>query len=385
MILAGGIFMDTIKTGALLKSLRVSKGLTQQQVADQLFLSPKTISKWENGDGLPDITIISSVAALYGVTVDELLNGKVSKEVTIKKTAQLQTGMTLRLIQKCQKYLFTGMAIHGIGTLISLSFFYLGYRFLGLMLALIFLVASIIIAKFGHMNYKSTATFEQDEHLLLAYQASKKQVRLEILTYSLVSYVLYIIGFYLQLAMDIDGLFNGEYEYAMVLAVIFEVLLVGFIFYRLHQLIKKDAPKVGYFKLFISISALLTLYVFAFSYSIYPTDSGQAFNILFYYWLTYLDQASTYRVISLVITLVILLSHMLILRFKQLFYLLPVLNIAAFIGAYIMPKDLLNVTQFDGGYYVYHTPLLFIYGGCFIVLFILLIKTRPNMKENSNP
>src|SRR5690606_24834075 len=142
------------------------------------------------------------------------------------KTAQLQTGMTLRLIQKCQKYLFTGMAIHGIGTLISLSFFYLGYRFLGLMLALIFLVASIIIAKFGHMNYKSTATFEQDEHLLLAYQASKKQVRLEILTYSLVTYVLYVIGFYLQLAMDIDGLFNGESEYAMVLAVFFEVLLV---------------------------------------------------------------------------------------------------------------------------------------------------------------
>ncbi len=377
--------MDTIKTGALLKSLRVSKGLTQQQVADQLFLSPKTISKWENGDGLPDITIISSVAALYGVTVDELLNGKVSKEVTIKKTAQLQTGMTLRLIQKCQKYLFTGMAIHGIGTLISLSFFYLGYRFLGLMLALIFLVASIITAKFGHMNYKSAATFEQDEHLLLAYQASKKQVRLEILTYSLVTYVLYVIGFYLQLALDIDGLFNGESEYAMVLAVFFEVLLVGFIFYRLHQLIKKDAPKVQYFNLLISISALLTLYVFAFSYSIYPTDSGQAFNILVYYWFTYLDQAYTYRVISLVITLVMLLSHVLILRFKPLFYLLPVLNIAAFIGAYIMPKDLLNVTQFDDGYYVYHTPLLFIYGVCFILLFILLIKIRPNMTENSNP
>ncbi|PKK86188.1 MAG: hypothetical protein CVV63_04560, partial [Tenericutes bacterium HGW-Tenericutes-8] len=192
--------MDTIKTGALLKSLRVSKGLTQQQVADQLFLSPKTISKWENGDGLPDITIISSVAALYDVTVDELLNGKISKEVPIKKAAQIQTGVTLRLIQKFQKYLFTGMAIHGVGTLISLTFFYLDYRFLGVMLSLLSLLGSLITVKFGHMNYKGMATYEQDEHLLMAYHGSKKQIRLELFNYGFITYLLCFIGLYVQIA-----------------------------------------------------------------------------------------------------------------------------------------------------------------------------------------
>lgn len=376
--------MDTVKTGALLKSLRVSKGLTQQQVADQLFLSPKTISKWENGDGLPDITIISSVASLYDVTVDELLNGKISKEITIKQTKALQTGMTLRLIQKFQKYAFTGMAIHGIGTLISLSFFYLGYRFLGLMLALIFLLFSIITTKFGHMNYKNALNFEQDEQLLTAYQGSKKQVRLELLTYSIVTYVLYVIGFSIQAALDIDGLFDGESEYAMVLALFFELFLAGFIFYRLNQFIKADASKTQYFNLFVSISLILSVYVFAFSFSIYPSGSGQTFTILTYYWFTYLNQAYMYRVIALIIMLLILLSHVLMLRFKKLVFLLPVLNIAAFIGAYIMPKDLLHVSQFEDGYYVYHTPLLFIYSAFYIVIMILLIKTRPNMKENSN-
>lgn len=68
--------MDTQKTGEFLRALRKAKGLTQEEVAEQLFLSPKTVSRWESGAGLPDINIISGVAALYGVTVDEILQGE---------------------------------------------------------------------------------------------------------------------------------------------------------------------------------------------------------------------------------------------------------------------------------------------------------------------
>lgn len=68
--------MDNSKTAEFLKALRKAKGLTQQDAADALYLSPKTISRWESGDGLPDINIIQSVADLYGVTVDEILRGE---------------------------------------------------------------------------------------------------------------------------------------------------------------------------------------------------------------------------------------------------------------------------------------------------------------------
>lgn len=68
--------MDMIKTGDFLRSLRKAKGLTQEDVATRLMLSPKTISRWESGLGLPDISIITDVATLYDVTVDEILKGK---------------------------------------------------------------------------------------------------------------------------------------------------------------------------------------------------------------------------------------------------------------------------------------------------------------------
>ena len=68
--------MDMIKTGDFLRSLRKAKGLTQEDVAARLMLSPKTISRWESGLGLPDISIITDVATLYDVTVDEILKGQ---------------------------------------------------------------------------------------------------------------------------------------------------------------------------------------------------------------------------------------------------------------------------------------------------------------------
>ena len=78
--------MDYKKTGEFLKSLRKANGLTQEEVSNHLLVSPKTISRWECGDGLPDINIISDVAALYNVTVDEILKGEKSvKEENLKE------------------------------------------------------------------------------------------------------------------------------------------------------------------------------------------------------------------------------------------------------------------------------------------------------------
>lgn len=68
--------MDNKKTGKLVAQLRKKKGLTQQQLADQLNLSNKTISKWESGAGSPDVGNLPVLADALGVTVDELLRGE---------------------------------------------------------------------------------------------------------------------------------------------------------------------------------------------------------------------------------------------------------------------------------------------------------------------
>ena len=68
--------MDNIKIGKLIAECRREKGLTQKQLADELNLSNKTISKWESGSGSPDISNLSEVAKVVGITVDELINGE---------------------------------------------------------------------------------------------------------------------------------------------------------------------------------------------------------------------------------------------------------------------------------------------------------------------
>ena len=68
--------MDAKKTGAYLAVLRKTGGMTQQAVADRLGVSNKTVSKWESGGGVPDITVLPALAELYGVTADDILAGE---------------------------------------------------------------------------------------------------------------------------------------------------------------------------------------------------------------------------------------------------------------------------------------------------------------------
>ncbi len=68
--------MDTYITGATVKKLREAKGLTQSQLAEQIGVSSKAVSKWETGKGLPDISLIEPLSEALGVSVMELMSGE---------------------------------------------------------------------------------------------------------------------------------------------------------------------------------------------------------------------------------------------------------------------------------------------------------------------
>lgn len=68
--------MNTYVTGATIKSLRETKKLTQAELAEQLGVSDKAVSKWETGKGFPDSSLLQPLAAALGVSVIELLNGE---------------------------------------------------------------------------------------------------------------------------------------------------------------------------------------------------------------------------------------------------------------------------------------------------------------------
>lgn len=68
--------MDNAKIGKFIAELRKSAGLSQAELAKELNISNRTVSKWETGDGLPDIATVPQIAQYFGITVDELLAGE---------------------------------------------------------------------------------------------------------------------------------------------------------------------------------------------------------------------------------------------------------------------------------------------------------------------
>ena len=82
--------MDLQKTGNLIATLRREKKLTQKQLAEKLGISPKTVSKWERGQGFPDVSFLSELSEIFSVDVRKLLAGEMPKSKTevgnVKKT-----------------------------------------------------------------------------------------------------------------------------------------------------------------------------------------------------------------------------------------------------------------------------------------------------------
>ena len=68
--------MDRYVTGAVIKKLRESKKMTQEELAERLFVSSKAVSKWETGQGFPDISLLESLAKALDISVIELLSGE---------------------------------------------------------------------------------------------------------------------------------------------------------------------------------------------------------------------------------------------------------------------------------------------------------------------
>ena len=72
--------MDQVRIGAFLKALRKEKELTQEQLAEQLRVSGRTVSRWETGSNMPDIAMLVELAEFYGVSIPEIINGERKSE-----------------------------------------------------------------------------------------------------------------------------------------------------------------------------------------------------------------------------------------------------------------------------------------------------------------
>ena len=68
--------MDRYVTGSVIRRLRESKKMTQEELAEKIHVSGKAVSKWETGQGFPDISLLESLAKALDLSVIELLSGE---------------------------------------------------------------------------------------------------------------------------------------------------------------------------------------------------------------------------------------------------------------------------------------------------------------------
>lgn len=80
--------MNQSKIGRFIASLRKEQGLTQRQLADTLNISDKTVSKWETGNGMPEVSLMLPLCETLGITVNELLCGERLTDSDYKQKAE---------------------------------------------------------------------------------------------------------------------------------------------------------------------------------------------------------------------------------------------------------------------------------------------------------
>jgi transcriptional regulator with XRE-family HTH domain len=75
--------MNMQETGLYIRKLRKEKGLTQQELAERVFVSTQAVSKWETGDSFPDVESLEKIAQVFCVTVDEIIKANTKDKVMV--------------------------------------------------------------------------------------------------------------------------------------------------------------------------------------------------------------------------------------------------------------------------------------------------------------
>ena len=118
--------MDQQKIGQFLRECRKEKGITQEQLAEMLGVTNRSVSRWENGSNLPDLDILIEMADYYDVELRELLDGerksdKMNKELeeTVIKVAEYSNEDKMKLTKRMH-LLFIGGFVAAVTYMILL-------------------------------------------------------------------------------------------------------------------------------------------------------------------------------------------------------------------------------------------------------------------------
>lgn len=178
--------MNQIQIGKFIAKIRREQNLTQRQLADMLFISDKTISKWECGKGLPEVSLMLPLCDILNITVNDLLSGKRVSEADYQKKAE-ENMMNLMEENKENKKRMILSIICGVITIIAVCSLVVVASFIEIptimRIALIILavatavagvgVAAILDVKAGYFE----CPFSMDEYIKGYHTFTKRKLK----------------------------------------------------------------------------------------------------------------------------------------------------------------------------------------------------------------
>lgn len=162
--------MEKKTIGGFISALRKANGMTQKDLAERLNVSDKSVSRWENDEGAPDLSLIPVIAEIFGVTCDELLRGeRKSPEERAEPSAETETSpkaekQRQRILKsamsqyKTRTYIAAGISVVGLIAALICNLAFLKAS-LGFLVGAVFFAASIVC----QVVFLNRAMFSVDE------------------------------------------------------------------------------------------------------------------------------------------------------------------------------------------------------------------------------
>ena len=146
--------MDQVKTGKVIQKMRKEQQLTQRQIADKMNISDKTVSKWETGNGMPEVGLMLPLCSLLHINVNELLSGErldgqkyqekaeVNSMDLLKEKAEAKRKIVILIVQ-CIMTLLSGITLIMTASFLEMQVW---VRIVLVVIAAAVMVSGIIVA-----------------------------------------------------------------------------------------------------------------------------------------------------------------------------------------------------------------------------------------------
>lgn len=193
--------MNSIDCGKFISDLRKEKKLTQNELADLLQVTNKAVSRWETGEGFPDVVLLPRLSEILNVTVDELLQGSRNDPKTGIKSIHH------RFVMKNTVFATTMMLLGGYILFLALS--YTTYQiWIGILGYVIPAIAASIWYVIARNHYLEVCTYDEDDRIQL-FRSLRLFVTLTLTLFAMVIEMLVLIilfanpSFHMMVTLDV--------------------------------------------------------------------------------------------------------------------------------------------------------------------------------------